>query len=193
MSNTTEIPPLGVTYEGKLTHEVSGGEGPWLPFDKVKHYTNAFIRQNGKILLGYKKRGFGLGLYNGFGGKVEPGETSAQAAVRELEEEAGITAPLRRCGSLFFILQGLEAAFCIEIFVAEEYEGTIIETDEMGPEWFSDGSDPSSDLPPIPLKQMWADDEFWMPMFLNNRMFVGRGDFSEDGKMLKYWFGEQIL
>ena len=61
-----------------------------------------------QVLLGYKKRGFGQGLYvrpiepccgtladsgtrrhparwNGFGGKVDPGETPLQAAVRELE------------------------------------------------------------------------------------------------------------
>ena len=49
MSTTSEIPPLGITYEGKLVHAVSGGESAWLPFDKVKHYTNAFIRQDGKV------------------------------------------------------------------------------------------------------------------------------------------------
>lgn len=38
-----------------------------------------------QLLLGYKKRGIGQGLFNGFGGKVEPGETSAQAALRELK------------------------------------------------------------------------------------------------------------
>jgi 8-oxo-dGTP diphosphatase / 2-hydroxy-dATP diphosphatase len=43
------------------------------------------------------------------------------------QEEAGITAPLRRCGSLFFILEGSEAAWHIEMFVAHEYDGTITE------------------------------------------------------------------
>jgi len=33
-----------------------------------------------------KKRGFGAGRYNGFGGKVEPGETILQGAQRELQE-----------------------------------------------------------------------------------------------------------
>ena len=66
-------------------------------------------------------------------------------------------------------------------------------TDEMRPEWFSDGSDSTSALPPIPIKQMWADDEFWMPLFLQNKLFVGRGDFAKDNKMLRYWFGEQTL
>ena len=39
------------------------------------------------MLLGMKKRGFGTGKWNGFGGKVEVGETVADAAQRELEEE----------------------------------------------------------------------------------------------------------
>eukprot|EP00051_Salpingoeca_urceolata_P006046 m.80347 g.80347 ORF g.80347 m.80347 type:complete len:91 (+) comp14659_c1_seq3:1046-1318(+) len=40
----------------------------------------------GRVLLGLKKRGFGQGKLNGFGGKVEAGETVAEAAARELEE-----------------------------------------------------------------------------------------------------------
>jgi 8-oxo-dGTP diphosphatase/2-hydroxy-dATP diphosphatase len=43
-----------------------------------------------RILLGMKKRGFGMGKWNGFGGKVEPAETVEDAALRELEEEAGL-------------------------------------------------------------------------------------------------------
>ena len=35
-----------------------------------------------QILLGLKKRGFGEGKWNGFGGKVQPGESIAQGAIR---------------------------------------------------------------------------------------------------------------
>ena len=35
-----------------------------------------------QVLLGYKKRGFAHGRWNGFGGKVEPNETIREAAVR---------------------------------------------------------------------------------------------------------------
>lgn len=38
-----------------------------------------------QLLLGYKKRGFGKDMYNGFGGKVEPGESVSEAAHRELK------------------------------------------------------------------------------------------------------------
>ncbi len=35
-----------------------------------------------QILLGLKKRGFGEGKWNGFGGKVHVGESIAKGAVR---------------------------------------------------------------------------------------------------------------
>ena len=47
-----------------------------------KVYTLTVIRDKGKLLLGYKKRGFGTGKINGFGGKVEQGETIMAAAIR---------------------------------------------------------------------------------------------------------------
>ena len=51
-----------------------------------------------KVLLGEKLRGFGTGYFNGFGGKVEPGESVEEGAHRELLEEAGITAPKGKVG-----------------------------------------------------------------------------------------------
>ena len=42
------------------------------------------------VLLGMKKRGFGVGKWNGFGGKVENGETVFDGAMRELQEECSI-------------------------------------------------------------------------------------------------------
>ncbi|KII91254.1 hypothetical protein PLICRDRAFT_173137 [Plicaturopsis crispa FD-325 SS-3] len=67
-----------------LLEVFSGGTAEWMHFDDRKLYTNAFIFKEDQILLGYKKRGFGIGKYNGFGGKVDAGETPAQAAAREL-------------------------------------------------------------------------------------------------------------
>ena len=55
----------------------------------MKIVTLVFVHDNQKVLLGYKKRGFGAGRWNGFGGKVETGETLEQAARRELKEESG--------------------------------------------------------------------------------------------------------
>ncbi|KAG5643695.1 hypothetical protein DXG03_009744 [Asterophora parasitica] len=120
------IPP-GI--QGYLKQVVSGGKDvDWMPFEIKREYTNAFIIKDGKILLGYKKRGFGVGMYNGFGGKVEPGESSLQGALRELKEEAGITAPLEHAGTLLFLSEGVDHAFNIEIYRADAYSGVVTES-----------------------------------------------------------------
>ena len=55
-----------------------------------KILTLCFIYQHPKVLLGMKKRGFGAGRWNGFGGKVRDGETIEEATKREMKEEVGI-------------------------------------------------------------------------------------------------------
>ncbi|KAH9990946.1 hypothetical protein BJV74DRAFT_772425 [Russula compacta] len=203
-------PPPGLLDQNGVQYKEtsSGGDYDWLTFTSKKLYTNAFIVSPGpprKILLGYKKRGFGAHLYNGFGGKVEDGELPVQAAVRELKEECGIEAPLAHCGTLLFVSKGgPEWAFQIELYRADDYGGTLIETDEMRPEWFSAATDIQSlaleisemshaSLPPIPYDSMWPDDIYWIPLLLANRPFVGRADFDTDAtgkyKMLRWWFG----
>ncbi|XP_062359656.1 oxidized purine nucleoside triphosphate hydrolase isoform X2 [Cinclus cinclus] len=54
-------------------------------------FTLVLVVQPSRVLLGMKKRGFGAGLWNGFGGKVQPGESIEEAARRELLEESGLT------------------------------------------------------------------------------------------------------
>jgi ADP-ribose pyrophosphatase YjhB (NUDIX family) len=50
------------------------------------------VERDGRLLLGLKKRGFGTGYYNGFGGKVEVGETIQQAAYREVRAACTVCA-----------------------------------------------------------------------------------------------------
>lgn len=49
---------------------------------KNKILTLVLVHDATKVLLGMKKRGFGVGRWNGFGGKVEPNETIEEAAKR---------------------------------------------------------------------------------------------------------------
>jgi 8-oxo-dGTP diphosphatase / 2-hydroxy-dATP diphosphatase len=49
-----------------------------------KKFTLVLLRdiEKSKILLGYKKRGFGKDKWNGLGGKVEPNESLIECAKR---------------------------------------------------------------------------------------------------------------
>lgn len=41
-----QLPP-GLTYDGSLDKTAEGGaDAPWLPYEKVKMYTNAFVIVN---------------------------------------------------------------------------------------------------------------------------------------------------
>ncbi len=59
---------------------------------KKKVTTLCMVYKHPRVLLGMKKRGFGVGRWNGFGRKVNPDETLGENVVRELKEECGIIA-----------------------------------------------------------------------------------------------------
>lgn len=113
-----------------------------------------------KLLLGKKLRGFGTGKYNGFGGRIEIGETPAQCAQRELMEEANLDVDLEQfekgsVGTLSFTFQDRkDIEMMVHLFHVNvhfnnvplnddrNFKGVIIDPDtirpcdEMIPEWF---------------------------------------------------------
>ncbi|SDU09946.1 8-oxo-dGTP diphosphatase [Verrucomicrobium sp. GAS474] len=144
----------------------------------------------GRILLIRKLRGLGAGKINGPGGKVEPGETPLAAAVRETEEEIGVTpTDLREMGDLHFRFvneTGVGAGLQLHctVFRAGGYArkngascGEPVETDEAIPLWH-----PLDDLP---FHEMWADDIFWLPLLIEGDRFEGRFRFDGE-KMLEH-------
>ncbi len=131
-----------------------------------KVLTLCLVHQHPNILLGMKKRGFGVGRWNGFGGKVEEGETIEAAAKRELEEESGIVAiDMTEVGILDFAFENDPKELEVHIFEIKDFTGTPKETEEMEPKWFA--------VDEIPFDQMWSDDIYWMPLFLAGKKFKG--------------------
>ena len=131
---------------------------------KIKKLTLCLIYKPPKILLGMKKRGFGKDLWNGFGGKIEEGETPEQAAIREVQEEIGIT-PLKLAqrGKMYFKIDNPKENLEVFLYSASEYEGRPQETDEMRPQWFKESK--------IPYDKMWPEDKHWYPHFLTGKNF----------------------
>lgn len=128
--------------------------------------TACWLVNDGKVLLGLKKRGFGAGRWNGFGGKVKPGERIEAAARREVEEEIGIVPNgLSKRGILEFENEGVAEILEVHIFRPLNFIGQPRETDEMKPRWFS--------FDRIPYNKMWPDDRHWLPLFLAGKKFRG--------------------
>ncbi|KAI4883987.1 hypothetical protein NFI96_003367 [Prochilodus magdalenae] len=131
-----------------------------------KLLTLVLVVQPGRVLLGMKKRGFGAGKWNGFGGKVQSGETIEQAARRELLEESGLTVDiLHKIGNITFEFVGETELMDVHIFRADTFTGEPTESEEMRPQWF--------DIDKIPFSEMWADDVLWFPLMLQKRKFLG--------------------
>jgi 8-oxo-dGTP pyrophosphatase MutT (NUDIX family) len=134
--------------------------------------TLCLIQRDGKILLGRKKRGFGVGHWNGFGGKVEAGETIIQAAARELEEEAEVQLKAaEQKGRLLFRFDADPTALDVHVFAVTDFAGEPKETEEMAPQWF--------DLAAIPYDSMWADDQYWLPLFLEGKYIKADFHFAD--------------
>jgi 8-oxo-dGTP diphosphatase / 2-hydroxy-dATP diphosphatase len=142
--------------------------------------TLCLLYQHPKILLGMKKRGFGMGRWNGFGGKLEPGETIEQAAKREMLEESGVrVSNLIEVGNLDFKFENKpDEILEVHIFRTEDYSGEPVEGEEMKPQWFN--------IDEIPFKDMWPDDKYWMPLFLQKKKFKGHFLFGPGDSVLDY-------
>jgi len=133
----------------------------------VKLLTLCIIHQNSRILLGMKKRGFGAGRWNGFGGKVVATETIENGVKRELQEEAGIEVKnIDKVGIIDFEFKDNPEILQVHIFKSDNFLGEPTESDEMKPQWFN--------IDEIPFKEMWPDDIYWIPLFLAGKKFKGK-------------------
>uniref|UniRef100_H3BAA3 Oxidized purine nucleoside triphosphate hydrolase n=1 Tax=Latimeria chalumnae TaxID=7897 RepID=H3BAA3_LATCH len=95
-----------------------------------KLLTLVLVVQPQRVLLGLKKRGFGVGRWNGFGGKVQSGETIEEAAKRELQEESTLTVDtLDKIGQIKFEFVGETEILDVHIFRVESYQGDPKETE----------------------------------------------------------------
>jgi len=143
-----------------------------------KLLTLTIIHKHPKVLLGMKKRGFGAGRWNGFGGKVDGEESIEDAAKREVREEAGIEpSDIEKVGVLDFEFKGNPEILEVHIFRAKDFSGEPTESEEMRPQWFT--------LEEIPFVDMWPDDIHWIPLFLQGKKFKGRFLFGEADAILE--------
>lgn len=131
-----------------------------------------FVIRGGEVLLIRKKRGLGAGKINAPGGRIEPGESPEDAAIRETFEEVGVTAEApRRRGHLRFQFTDGYALEC-HVLSSDACEGDVRETDEAIPRW--------APLHALPYEEMWEDDRLWLPLMLAGRPFRGRFIFEGD-------------
>lgn len=138
------------------------------------------VHQHPRVLLGMKKRGFGAGRWNGFGGKVKPGETLEENVVRELKEECGIIAKdiQKKAVMNFFFENEGNSCHEVNVFGIYDFEGEPTETEEMIPKWFR--------VDEIPYDLMWPDDIHWHHLFFAGKKFEGNFYFKDYDTILRH-------
>ena len=148
---------------------------------KILPTTLLLVIKDNKILLACKKRGFGIGKYNGVGGKLESGESVEQGMIRETFEEIGIVPKdyeLRGVIAFDEYYKGEPVLEVTHIYVASNFDGEPQETDEMKPFWF--------DLDKVPYDKMFPDDKYWLPLIIEGEYIVGNFKFDKDFNKLEH-------
>lgn len=127
--------------------------------------TICFPMQDHTVFLAKKKRGFGKGYLNGYGGKRQPIDpTIEDTATRELKEESGVTATLKDLEKVAVIdfFDGDTHIFECHIFFCNIWDGDFRETKEMAaPEKY--------DINALPYEQMWDADRTWLPLVFSGQ------------------------
>ena len=146
----------------------------WQPDERavIVYIINRKLR---KVLLIMKKTGLGKGKVNAPGGRLEPGESCLEAAIRECQEEVSLTPlnPEKRVELHFQFTSGY--ALYGEALFTDSWEGEPQSSDEADPFW--------CDLDKLPWDHMWEDDRRWLPLALAGKKLRGFYVFDDD-KML---------
>jgi 8-oxo-dGTP diphosphatase len=131
-----------------------------------------------EVLLGRKKTGFGAGKIVGLGGHVEPGESAAEAAAREIAEESSLVvsvADLRDAADVTFRFPARPAwNMKVAVFVADRFTGEARESDEIAPRWYP--------LDALPEHDMWDDNRYWLTRVLAGERLEADFEFADDGE-----------
>jgi 8-oxo-dGTP pyrophosphatase MutT (NUDIX family) len=148
----------------------------------MKQTTLCLLIKGDKICLAMKKRGFGVGRWNGTGGKFDPEKDKniLDAAIRETKEEIGVQIQNPEKVGLFhfYFPHKPEWNQDVSLFLAKEWVGEPSESEEMMPRWFS--------FSEIPYDKMWDDDTLWLPHILDGKKLEADFTFAEGDKIEKH-------
>jgi 8-oxo-dGTP diphosphatase len=147
----------------------------------MKFATLCYIRKDQKTLMIHrvkKENDMHQGKWNGLGGKLEPGETPEECAIREVKEEAGLDVKhLVLKGLLTFPQFAKNEDWYAFVFVIDEVEGELIDSPEGVLEWVADGQVTSLNL--------WDGDRIFLPWLERSGFFSAKFVY-QDGQYIDH-------
>ena len=147
----------------------------------MKLATLCYVKSEGRTLMLHRikrPQDMHAGKWNGLGGKLMPGESPEECVVREVWEESGLTLydPKLR-GVLTFPSFSKGEDWYAFVYVARQFTGDLIESDEGVLEWIDD--DKLVDLP------LWEGDPIFLGWLEQGRFFSGKFVYLE-GKLTNH-------
>jgi 8-oxo-dGTP diphosphatase len=147
----------------------------------MKLATLCYVQKDGKTLMLHrtkKPNDIHEGKWNGLGGKLYLGETPEECVIREVKEESGlqIRRPSFR-GILTFPAFKEEEDWYVYVFVAEDFSGEQIESDEGRLEWVATDQ--------VPRLALWEGDPIFMKALERGEFFSGKFCY-QDGKLIDH-------
>lgn len=147
----------------------------------MKLATLCYVRKDHQTLMIHrikKENDIHQGKWNGLGGKMEPGETPEECAVREIFEESGLQVrnPLLK-GFLTFPAFAHDEDWYAFVFVVTEFEGQLIESREGELAWIDDDE--------VPHLSLWEGDQIFLPWLDQPGFFSGKFVY-QNGRFIDY-------
>ncbi len=144
----------------------------------MKLATLCYVRRGGQTLMVHRNKKVNdmhEGKWNGLGGKLEPGETPEECAVREIWEESGLRVNhLILKGVLTFPHFSKEEDWYAFIFVVDGFEGELIDSPEGDLAWIEDGR--------LKELELWEGDRLFLSWLDRKGFFSGKFVY-EEGKL----------
>jgi len=147
----------------------------------MKLATLCYIRSNDHTLMMHRVKkvdDMHADKWNGLGGKLEPGETPEECAIREIWEEAGLRVvnPKLR-GIITFPGFSKDEDWYTFLFVVDDFQGALIDSPEGVLKWIPD--DQVFDL------NLWEGDRIFIP-WLDKTAFFSAKFVYKEGKLLDH-------
>ena len=147
----------------------------------MKLATLCYLRKDGHTLMIHrvkKENDMHAGKWNGLGGKLEPGETPEECAIREIREESGlIVKNLILKGIITFPGFSNDEDWYTFLFVIDDFEGQLIDSPEGHIRWI-----PNDELLNLNL---WPGDRIFIPWLDRPEFFSGKFVY-QDGQLLEH-------
>lgn len=145
----------------------------------MKEATVVCFLQKGKMLLGEKQAKYCAGKIVQPGGKIEPGETKRESAIRESQAECGLTPILDEepLGAIICRYPSSDKNMIVHIFRTEEFTGDVRDSNELqNSRWYP--------MNPKTWALMMPGDKWWIHKVIRNEAFQAELRYDDDQQLV---------